>query len=82
MCVTVCLSVFVHVYQEENGTCGTIWGAGESHAGCSLASALTEFNPDPSSPHSSLCPLIMGWLIMALHSVWALQRGWGEYEMK
>lgn len=78
MCVTVCLSVFVHVYQEGNGTCGTIWGAGESHAGCSLASVLTEFNPDLSSPHSSQCPIIMDWLILALHSVCALQRGGGS----
>lgn len=69
-CVCACLS--------GNWRCGPIWGvskrAGESHAGCSLSSVLMEFNPDLSSPRSSQCPIIMGLLILALHSVCLTER--------
>lgn len=59
MCVCDCLYERVCACLSGNLRCGTIWGvskqAGESHAGCSLASVLMEFNLDLSSPHSSQC---------------------------
>lgn len=74
VCVCVCRYERVCACLSENWRCGPIWGvskpAGERHAGCSLGSALMEFNPDPSSPHSSQCPIIMGLLILGLHSAW------------
>lgn len=73
MCVCDCLNERVFACLSGNWRYGTIWGvskqAGESHAVCSLGSVLMEFNPDLSSPRSSQCPIIMGWLILALHSV-------------
>lgn len=78
VCVCVCLYERVCACLSGNWRCGPIWGvskqAGESHAGCSLGSVLMEFNPDLSSPRSSQCPIIIGLLILPLHSVCVFDR--------
>lgn len=72
LCVNVCVSVCLHVYQGI-GDMG-LFGESQSKQvrvmlGFPLGSALMEFNPDLSSPHSSQCPIIMGSPILALPCV-------------